>query len=470
MKKYRTAIVAFVLIVVALVSYFVVKQIRPGSSDESADETTKTFSMFPFSGDAAKQQIVQVEVFAEESFLLKKTSEGWVCPSWQDEEISQSEVQSMLGRICLYTGPMAYEGDVTEEVRQQFGFKEDAKFVVTMKDGKTYTAFIGGASTTGGSYYVWLEGSDQIILYAKAFREGIFLSKVDLISDVVFDFGDSGQIMKIDIRKNDQSFAYLTATFSGVQDEERQWTMSVPIQRAGHNSHITTFLNKLLAVKKEKLEVSDCEDLAAYGLSPAAYSVTLTAPDRTITLNIGNKTKDGNSYYFTVGTSTDVYSAGTSVISFKDASVIQYLDEDVFTTDYTNLSTVQITLNGKTHTMKYVFEGEDETFYFNGRLVPDDDRRSFSKVLAAVYILEITGLDLENAPETPSGEVLCTVRYEQIDGTVTTVTCTARDESTMYFYVDGAYTGGYGPRYSLTSSAENSGIQATIDALLEILK
>ncbi len=470
MKKYKTAIIALVLILGALLGYFAVKTIQSDAPASPTQEPSKAFSAFPFSGESAKKQIVQLELFTEEYILLRKTANVWSCPSWPDDELSQVEVQRMVSRICSYVGPLVYEGEVTEDIREEFGFTDDSKFIVTMENGKTYTAFIGSTSTSGGAHYIWVEGVNRIVLYEKEFRAGILVSKVDLISTVVFNFSDFGQITKIHISKNGEDFVYLTATLSGVEGEARQWEMQFPIQRSGHNSNIQSLLNKLASVQKEEIEASKCTDLAAYGLSPAVYSVSLTAPDKTITLHIGNKTTDGNGYYFNIDDGTDVFVVSASSIAFKDATPMQYLDEVVFSTDYTNLSTVQISLNGKTHTMKYEFKDDEERLYFNGKRVPEEHARTFSKVLSAVYCLEITNLDVEHAPEKPTGEVLCTVRYEESDGTVTTVTCTVRDASTMFFYVNDVYTGGYGPRYTLTSDAENLGVQASIDVLLNILK
>ncbi len=470
MKKYRTAIIAFVLIVAALVGYYIVKNVQADEPASPTGDEAGARSVFPFSQDVStRAQITEIRISGEETILLTKTAEGWTCAQWPDEEILQSAVNGMISRIYSYQGPVVYEGDVSEDVRREFGLTGEKKFSITMKNGTVYTAIFGSLNTTGGSHYLWLEGSDKICMYAKAFREGIFVNKADLVSNIIFNFSDSNQVTKIDIMKDGEDYIYLTAQISGNAGEGRKWTMHTPVQRPGHNNNIQAFLDKLTGVTIDKVIVSDCTDLTTYGLSPASYSVALTAPDKTITLNIGNKTPDGTGYYFTIDKGTEVYTTKVEQITFKDVSPIQYLDEDVFILDYTKLSTVRISFNGQEHTMKFEFKGEDEIFYFDGRRVPEEKADYFTRVLSALYFLEITGLDVEHAPETPSGEILCSLRYEQSDGTVTTVTCAARDESTMYFYVNDVYTGGYGPRYMLTSDAANYGVQGTIAVLMQQL-
>ena len=472
MKKYSTAIIALVAIILAVVAYFVVVNNDDGTSSTAATEAPVAagVSIFPFTSDTStKTQIVRLDIHAKDHIVLLKDSGTWMCPDWHEEELNQSALAGLINRLYNYTGPVVFEGAVDESTQKKFGLTGEEKLTVTMKDDTQYTVVFGSVSTSGSTRYVWLEGSDKICLYSDRFYEEMMLDKAALISNVVFNFTDFGQVVRISISKKDQSFVELSAAISSVVGEYAEWTMSYPVQRPGHNINIQVLLNSLMSLTIDGIEASDCTELEQYGLSPAVYSIALTAPDKTISLQVGNKTKDGTGYYFTINNGTDVYIAATSQINFLDVSPVQYLDENVFITEYANLSHVEFLLDDKTHTMDFVFNGDEETFYMDGKVVPDQHASDFKHALLSLYLLEITGLDLETAPAEPTGEILFQVRYEQGDGTVTTVTCTVRDAGTMYYYVNGVYTGGYGPRYLLTADAANTGIRSTFKQLFGLL-
>ncbi len=475
MKKYSTAIIALVSIILAVVAYFVFVGSDGGEGAGDPSAATKGpaqegGSAFPFASDSStKTKIARLDIYSEDHIILLKESGTWICANWEDEELNQSTLVGLISRLYNYTGTVVFEGDVNESVQKEFGLDGEQKLSVSMQDGTQYTIIFGSLGTSGISRYVWLEGADKIYLYSDRFRQEVLVNKAALISNVVFNFADFGQIVKISISKKGQSFIELSASISGVVGEHAAWTMSHPVQRPGHNINIQAFLNSMMALTIEDIEVSDCTEPEKYGLKPAVYSVTLTAPDKTISVQIGNKTADGTGYYFTINEGTDVYIADAGQINFLDISPVHYLNEDVFITEYTNLSHVEFTLDGKTHTMDFVYKGDDETFYMDGKIVPSQHVSDFKHALLSLYLLEITGLDLDNGPKEPSGEVLFRVRYEQGDGTVTNVTCTVRDTGTMYYYVNDVYTGGYGPQYLLTSDVENVGIRGTFKHLFDLM-
>lgn len=475
MKQYKTAIIAILLIVVALAAFLVVKNMRPedaGSAEPTADANSGY--VFPFSTKPATQsKIVGIECVGTEHLTLEKKNGTWACTTYPEIQVSEGTVKSLLAKFYSYNGAVVYEGAVTDETKVDFGLDGHTKIVVTMEDETVYTAIFGGMNTASTAHYIWLEGSETIYLYAKGFQDGVLLGKVDLISKTIFDFSDAGQIVRAVVWQGGVRKMELSATISGEAGATRNWTMSLPLARKGHNKNIESWLTKVLAVTIANVAESDCADLSVYGLSPAAYSVSFTSPEKTITLHIGNKTKDGKQYYASIGDSRDVYLVGESVSAFKDADALLYMDKIVYMVMYTELSNVRITMNGVTRTMTYEFDQDNNpTYIFEGHRISDeysDAGQGFSRLLTSLYYLEMTALELPGVP-TIQGEVLCEIEYELRDGSKHTVVCAKRDATTMYYYVDGEYIGGYGPQYYLTSSAEKYGVQGCIDSLVKIMK
>lgn len=473
MKQYKTTIIAIILIVVAIGGYFLVKNLGVGEPAEPTDDLTGATSyIFPLGENAeTKSQIAKLECIAEDHIILEKQSGKWVCTTSPDLDVVANNVEVIISK--LYTeGALVYEGAITPEICEDFGFTGERKFSVSMEDGTSYVIVFGGWNTSGSAGYVWLEGTEKILLYAKTFCEGLLFNKADLISRKVFNFTDSGQITSVSVYKDGVKHIQLSAILSGTVGEGRTWEMHYPVSRAGNDTNIESFLSVLQAVSIEDIAASACTDLSLYGLEDAGYSVTLTSPQETISIQIGDKTKDGTGYYFTIGGGNDVYIVVADSINFLDADPLLYMDQVVYLVMYTNLSHVQLTMNQKTHIMSFELDDKNETFYFDGHCVSDptsDYEKEFKNLLTSFYFLEMTGLELDGAPEVP-GEILCQIRYVLADGAVNTVTCTVRDETTMYYYVNDRYIGGYGPRYLLTSDAQNYGIQGCLETLMKCLK
>lgn len=475
MKQYKTAILAILLIIVAVTAFILVKNLQP--REPAVAEPTATDNsgyVFPFSTEeSTKNKIVAVDCLGTEPLSLKKQQKTWVCTTYPEIQVDTDIVESLLGKFYSYDGAIVYEGAVTEEVKVDFGLDSQTKLVVTMEDGTIYTAIFGGMNTASTAQYIWLEGSETIYLYAKGFADKVFLGKVDLISKTIFDFSDAGQIVRAVVWQGGTRKMELSATLSGDADADRVWTMSVPLARKGKSANIESWITKVVAITIADVVESNCSDLSVYGLSPAAYSVSLTSPEKTITLHIGNKTKDGTQYYASIGDGKDVYLVGESVAAFKDADPLLYMDEVVYMVMYTELAHVRITMNGVTRTLSYEFDEENQpTYIFEGHRITDkysDAGEGCSDLLTALFYLEITELELPG-PTGIQGEILCSVEYELQDGSIHTVVCTKRDASTMYYYVDGQYIGGHGPQYYLTSSAKKYGVQGCLEALLELLQ
>ena len=475
MKQYKTAIIAIVLIVAAVAAFLLVKNV--GSDDPGATqppEENNSGYVFPFSADQETQsQIVGIECVGTDHLVLEKNNDRWTCTTYPEITIVEANVKSLIAKLYAYDGAIVYEGVVTDAVRTDFGLDGQTRLAITMKDGTVYTAIFGGMNTASTAHYIWLEGSETIYLYAKGFQNGVLLNKGALISKTIFDFSDPGQVVRATVWKDNQRTLELSAKISGEVDASRVWTMSYPLQRKGNNENIETWLNKVLAISIKDIAEVQCEDLATYGLSPSAYSVSFTSPEKTITLHIGNKTKDGTQYYATVDDGRDVYLINESSVTFKDLDPLTYADKVVYMVMYTELSAVRITMNGVTRTMQYEFDKDNKpTYIFEGHRISDnlsEAGEGFTRLLTSLYFLEIKTLELSGAPEVP-GEILCEIEYELRDGTKNTVVCAKRDETTMYYYVNGKYVGGYGPQYYLTSTAEKYGVQGCLDSLMKIMK
>lgn len=476
MKKYLSTIIALVVIVLVAGGFFIVKctgLLDPKPSEEpDPDDDVVTGAVFSFFTEDPESfsKVVKIEsVNGGESLVLEKKSGEWYSTSHPGLSVISKNVTSCLNSMKSLNGRVAYDGEMTESKRYEFGFEESTTYIeLTLSDGTVHKVIIGKDNQNGGSGYAWETGTGVVYLVSKYQLYSTLIDAVDLVNAKIFVFDDPGQISKVTITKDGSDYLKLQAVFSAEVDVARSWTVKYPIERKGDTTTIEGLVSSLTSILMTGIQELNCEDLSKYGLSPAKFRVAVTDPNKTVILSIGNMTPDRSSFYVTVDNGSDVYLVSSSYVTFTDTTLLSFMDEYIFMVSYTKLKEVDIDILGRKYVLTYDATGErdDEVFTINGTNVyfskERDYRGDFKRIGTAIYGIVLTGLEDEPAEK---GECLCRIRYEENDGTVNTVECFDRDGSTMYLYLNGVYQGGYGNTYLLTSDNKNYGIFGTIENL-----
>ncbi len=478
MKKYLTTIIALIVIAVVLTGFFVAKKagwLDPAPSPTEVPDNTVTGPVFAFlREDGAIPKVARIEcTYDGSTFSVVRDGSGWVSDSNPELEIISRNVEFKLSAMGNLNGREGYRGEITESKLVEFGLA-DSKYYVnfTDDDGTKHRVVFGKENQDGYYCYVWEEGRDTIYMVGRTSRDNSIIRPGDLLTSKIFTFDDNGQINSISISKNGQPFVRMNAKLSTVAEEPRAWSVTYPLERPGDRTPIETLISNLNALTLYEVVELGAEDLGKYGLSPAKYKVTVSDPGKSITLSLGDTTADRSYYYASVNNTSDVYLVRAAGVDFTDEPELTYIDEYVFMVSYTLLSRVDLELFGDKFELLYDARDEktEDVLIFNGvNTYIDDDhdyRGDCKRIGTAMYGLRLSGLEAEPAEK---GELLCRIRYEQHDGTVTTIECFARDDTTMYFYLNGSYVGGYGRQYLLTSDNANYGIAGTVANLCEKL-
>ena len=480
MKKYLTTIIALIVIAVLLSGFFIAKKAgwldpKPtATNDPYADiETGPVFAFFT-TDENAFSKISEIEsVNAGEALVLVKSNGEWVSTSHESLSVISKNVNGCINSMRSLNGRVAYNGEMTESKLLEFGFKDSGTYIgLKLSDGTQHKIVYGKDNQSGTSAYAWEEGTEKVFLVDKYQLNSTLVDAVDLLDSRVFSFDDPGQISRINITKDGSDYLKLQAVISTDPDAPRTWKVSHPLERVGKTATVEALLSSLTSTLLTGIEKMNCEDTSVYGLSPAKFKVSVTSPQKTVTLSIGDLTPDRENYYVSVDDSSDVFLVEASNITFTDTSLLSFMDEYIFMVSYTKLKTVDIEILGRTYKLTYEATGEreNEIFTINGTNVyfneDRDYRGDFKRIGTAMYGLKLTALSDEPSEK---GELLCRIRYEEHDGTVNVVECFDRDGSTMYLYLNGAYQGGYGNRYLLTSDNDNYGIIGTIDNLYALM-
>ncbi len=470
MKQYRTTIISVIVIAAAVAAFFIISSVvnkdgADAGQPTATPETEESEKMFDINDIS---DILRYECNIVDDIVLEYENGEWTCPSYTDLVLNSSSISISLNVVRESMAVPVYEGDITAEVYDTYDISRDKYIRITLKDGSTYTLRFGMQKPGTHSYFAVIDESRKIYLVTDTYRNNLTLTKENLLQTRIFNFNDPGKIRHVDVSRSGEPFFSLTADITG---EARTWAMNYPLERAGNDTHIEEIMTAITSLYTKDYIEGDCEDLSVYGLDVPYYEITVTDNKGAQTLSLGSKVPSGDAYYCTFGSSggelvNNVFSIETTYLTFIDDNVVKYMDTYIFSELYTVLETAEINIScggvNETYTLGFDIWDDGEQLYFNGQAVADDNTqiRAFRKINTAIYSLDIVGIDDEPAEK---GERLISVVYKLNTGETVTVEGFRRDETTMYLYKDGEYTGGYEHIRQITGSVDGYGVIGTIE-------
>lgn len=144
----------------------------------------------------------------------------------------------------------------------------------------------------------------------------------------------------------------------------------IPIKQ----TDITRILNLLPELSSDRT-IEAIDSLSSYGLDPAKYSLTLTAPDGTVqTLMIGSSAGDAGTYAkLSESESIIILPIDTNLVSFVSSTFMDMIDADAPSSmGESAISEMTVSLNGKSAS----FKQDDDGWYFlneAGEYIPEEN-------------------------------------------------------------------------------------------------
>ena len=466
MKQYKTTIISLIVIVIVVAGFFIISAVldRNKTEDDPAAgtaEEAKSEKVFNIESVGA---ISRYECNIIDNIKLERdSSDDWICTTYPDLTLNESGIVSGLNSVKQCMAPIVYEGEITDEILKNYEISQTQYIKLQLKDGTEYTLRFGMQKPGTASYFAAVDQKNKIYLITSTYKTSITITKENLLHTKIFNFNDEGKIKNLEILKSGEQFLFLSAE---PRDESRTWTMKMPLNRPGNDTHIEEVLSAVTSLYTTDYIEGDCEDLSKYGLQTPAYVLRLTDNKGTQSLMLGNKVPEGDAYYCVFDGNNNVFTVATSVLTFVDDSVLQYMNTSIFNRMYTELELIEIDITcgeiRESFSMKFDIWDDGEQLYFNGTALPDENKiiRAFRRINTALYSLDLVGLAPE--PET-KGERLIAVEYHTNSGETILVEGFRRDETTMSLYENGQYCGGYEYIRQITETNDNYGIVGTLE-------
>lgn len=340
--------------------------------------------------------------------------------------MDETQAELMIGAVAQLTAERIV--DETPEDVEQYGLIEPEIIAnLQLKDGTSFTLYLGDELLAGNSRYAKLEGSTTIYQVSASVRSSLQKTRLDLLHAEELP-SVSGTIQTIKIESTD---GRTILRYEDYNTLDRSGTNMNPwlIEKEGSSvSADSSAVTEMLSMY-ESFSVLDCVDyreetLKQYGLLDPSQAVrvfyldTETETQKEITLYFGNKDEEGNFYVRAEGASY-VYR-----MSAENAEKLLHLDIETLTDKYAvraSIDTVDkivLTYGKVTHTAEIQRTEETQedgtavikdNFILDGREFGDDsDFRSYYQ-----SIITLKGSSLLNeAAELTEAPVL-TIQLER---------------------------------------------------------
>lgn len=471
MKKYKTTIIALIVIVVALVAFFIFRAFLPKDDDGQDNPQTEvnTVNVVGFVPSDVEQ--IALSDNGNNITMELRYDGNWECKTAQNLPIVQSNVKSFLTILRNAKGEVIYEGEITEEKKENYGI-EDKKYIdYTLTDDTVVRLSVGVEKPGASSSYVSVTGdpknADRIYLITSTYLDAIFFNQHDLISTTIFAFDDVGKIRKMEIFKEGELFFSADADLSG---EQRAWNATYPINRQGSYENIESVISASSALVTAGHVESNPENLAKYGLDVPYFELAISDNKKTVKMTLGDLNPEGTHYYCLVSGIDDVFTIQADTISFTDESQLAFIYEYAYMVNYADLTQLKFTYEGEEYVLTYEIFENDENLYFNGINVYLDEERDYRYDFKCIGT-SLYGIAIDTIDPVPqhTDEIVIDIEYTLKDGTVVTVTGYKRDDYTYCAYVNGEYIGGYSNIRRLTGTKENFGLAGCIMNMKSLL-
>lgn len=479
MKRYKSIIIALVVIVVAVAAFFaldsfVLNDDGEAKSTNSPDDITGMFAedtelLFDVESE---DNIVKYECNIVDNIVLERNeNKKWFCSTYTDVPVIHDAIDNDINQVIGSMATVVYEGEITEDTIQNYGISNLKYVKLTLDDGSVYTLCYGMQKQGSSSCFAMIKEKNKIYLLNTTHKDYTIITLENIINSDIFDFSDNGKIKYIYVEKNGEKFIELTAT---LQKDGRTWDMQYPIKNRGEDPHIEEVLSIVTLMKTQEYIEGDCQELSKYGLEIPVYSMSLADSENVQKVNIGNISPEGDAYYCTVGNDNNVFTIAKESLQFIDDPEIKYINTylhmQISQEIYKVLKTAEVDISCDGYSSSFVlgFEIDDNTekrYYESVLMETKEEINAFKHLNTSIYELNLVGLDDEPKEK---GELLITVKYTCEDG-VYEIKGYRRDETTMYLYMNDIYCGGYDYIRQVTGSSQAYGIKGSLEELQKIL-
>ncbi|MBN2852247.1 MAG: DUF4340 domain-containing protein [Clostridia bacterium] len=445
MKQFKIAIISLAAVVVAVLGFFIIREIVINNTPHSVNKLNATLT------NNLSSDVIEMTLYnggskftfnKRDEKVLSDTGEMVTENVWYlvgEEDISID--QNVVNTLAIITSNLVAKDIIAENPSDltDYGFTDESTYVnVKLKGNKEFTVTLGSILFDRSGYYIMRDGDTTVYSTSLYSANSMLITRAKLLEMDIFP-GVITDVTSFSLTKND------ILQFTIVPDETYYWVMTQPIIFRCDPTKTDEIVNNTFAMMiKEYIDITP-EDLNIYGLDNPKYVLTLNSLGKEVKLMIGNENLRDFSYYAMIDGKGEVFSIASDTLNFLDTPALDVIWPFPFTPMLQYVAKVDIQVAER----KLLFEiGTNEElqvydYKFNGESINNFDTSgvTFGKFF---YTLLISPFATAIEPQgIITGTPYCEMTFTYTDGNYETIAYykTEYDDTKLYAVRNGNYTG-----------------------------
>lgn len=285
MRKRHNQILAGVLAIQIILSvvFFWPRSVATGAGEP----------IFP---DLAADDVVALSITDADgnTVVLRKTVGDWALPEADDFPATADKVTSLLEKIVgLTTGRLVTQTDASHQRLQVAADDFLRRIRFETADGAEHTLYLGSSPSYGATHFR-VDGQNEVYLAADISVWDTNATASSWVNPLYLSVTQT-DVTQITLENGNGKLTFVKEEAEGEGEEGGAWTMrGLKANETLDEAQVATVLRQAAAVSVA--EPLGKEALAEYGMDEPQAVVTLETAEKTVTLQVGAKDPDDDSY------------------------------------------------------------------------------------------------------------------------------------------------------------------------------
>ncbi len=256
------------------------------------------------------------------------------------------------------------------------------------------------------------------------------------------------------------------------------WRIDKPVSWVGNSDDINKLVSELAGLTAKEVVALEIDDPAAYGLDEPDYAFSIGQANNLVTISFGRQSGE-KERYVSLSDRPGLYTVSTTAVTMLERPYLKFFETFSLIQNISDIGEATFESPAGRHVFGIYHPSPDEkkaddalveAYTMDGRdatIVDSSDKSYFRLLYQGLIGIFINGTDYEAEPELePEFCITMTERRENPE--TWTIELVPRDETTLYIFRDGVYSGFYTLRQNIdneTTNVDKLGILQRIERL-----
>ncbi|MDI9497760.1 MAG: DUF4340 domain-containing protein [Bacillota bacterium] len=243
------------------------------------------------------------------------------------------------------------------------------------------------------------------------------------------------------------------------------WRIDKPVSWVGNSDDLNKLVSELASLTAKEVVALEIDDPAAYGLDEPEFAFSIGQANNLVTISFGRQSGD-KERYVSLSDRPGLYTVSTTAVTMLERPWLKFFESFSLIQNISDIGEATFESPEGRHVFEIYHPSPDEkkaddtlveSYTMDGRdaTVVDSSKKSYFRLLYQGLIgIFVNGSDYEAEPQLePEFTITMTERRENPE--TWSIELVPRDETTLYIFRDGVYSGFYTLRQNLDNETRN---------------